>query len=82
VRRCCVAPLVFVQSQTRLVGLGDGTADVAAPGIVYRPVRDATPVPVSLAWRKDNPPQHIAALTRLIKDAYSAQSEDAANRNR
>jgi DNA-binding transcriptional LysR family regulator len=42
------------------------------PGVVYRPVRDAPQVPVSLAWRRDDPPQHVAALTRLVREAYAA----------
>lgn len=41
------------------------------PGIVYRPMRDAPPVTVSLAWRKDDPPAHAMALARLIRQAYS-----------
>jgi DNA-binding transcriptional LysR family regulator len=40
------------------------------PGVAYRPVRDAPPVQVSLAWRADDPPQHVTALTRLVRDAY------------
>ena len=29
------------------------------PGVVYRPVRDAPPVPVWLAWWADSPPSHL-----------------------
>ena len=32
------------------------------PGVVYRPVRDAPPVPVWLAWWADSPPPHLDAL--------------------
>lgn len=42
------------------------------PGIAYRRVRDAPPVQVWLAWRKDDPPRHVAQLTRLIRDAYGS----------
>lgn len=40
------------------------------PGIVYRLVRDAPPVPVSLAWWRDDPPALRTALIRVIREAY------------
>jgi DNA-binding transcriptional LysR family regulator len=40
------------------------------PGIVYRPVRDAQPMPVWLAWWRDDPPAHRSALVRLACDVY------------
>jgi DNA-binding transcriptional LysR family regulator len=37
------------------------------PGVAYRVLRDATPVPVQLIWWKDNPPGHLAALLEMVK---------------
>jgi DNA-binding transcriptional LysR family regulator len=41
------------------------------PGVVYRPVRDAPPVPVWLAWWADSPPPHLDALRQLICEEYA-----------
>ena len=41
------------------------------PGITYRPVRDAQPVPVWLAWWRDNKPIHAAALVQLASELYT-----------
>lgn len=40
------------------------------PGVVYRPVRDAPPVPVELAWWADSPPPDLEALLRLMREQY------------
>jgi DNA-binding transcriptional LysR family regulator len=40
------------------------------PGVVYRPVRDAPPVPVWLAWWTDSPPPHLDALLQLVCAEY------------
>jgi DNA-binding transcriptional LysR family regulator len=40
------------------------------PGVVYRLVRDAPPVPVWLAWWRDDPPALRTALVRVIREAY------------
>jgi DNA-binding transcriptional LysR family regulator len=40
------------------------------PGVVYRPVRDAPPVPVWLAWWTDSPPPHLDALLQLVCEEY------------
>jgi DNA-binding transcriptional LysR family regulator len=40
------------------------------PGVTYRPVRDALPVSVWLAWWRDNKPIHAAALVRLATELY------------
>lgn len=40
------------------------------PGVVYRPVRDAPPVPVRLAWWADSPPPQLESLVRLICEEY------------
>jgi len=46
-------------------------AQYPRPGIVYRPVRDAQPMPVWLAWWRDDPPALRAALVRLASDIYA-----------
>lgn len=45
------------------------------PGIAYRRVRDAQPIPVSLAWWRDAPPPAIDALVRLVSDLYADASD-------
>ncbi|MEO7259753.1 MAG: LysR family transcriptional regulator [Jatrophihabitantaceae bacterium] len=40
------------------------------PGVIYRPVRDAQPVAVRLAWWRDRPPPTLADLLQLICRAY------------
>lgn len=40
------------------------------PGVVYRPVRDAPPVPVHLAWWRDSPPAALQDLLQLVCRAY------------
>lgn len=40
------------------------------PGVVYRPVRDAPPVAVHLAWWRDSPPAGLPDLLRLVCRAY------------
>lgn len=41
-------------------------------GIVYRPVRDAPPVPVHLAWRRHDPHPATHAAIALATDLYKA----------
>jgi DNA-binding transcriptional LysR family regulator len=41
------------------------------PGVAYRPLRDAPPISVQLAWWKDNPPRYLAGLLALVRDTYS-----------
>ena len=41
------------------------------PGVTYRPVRDAQPVPVHLAWWRDSPPAALPALLQLVCRAYA-----------
>jgi DNA-binding transcriptional LysR family regulator len=45
-------------------------AQYPRPGVVYRPVRDAPAVAVWLAWWRDEPPAHHAALVRLARESY------------
>jgi DNA-binding transcriptional LysR family regulator len=40
------------------------------PGVAYRTVRDAPPIPVRLAWWKDTPPARLAELVKLTSAAY------------
>jgi len=40
------------------------------PGVVYRPVRDAPPVPVWLAWWADSPPPELDTLLQVICEEY------------
>jgi DNA-binding transcriptional LysR family regulator len=42
------------------------------PGVVYRPVRDAPPVRVELAWWADSPPPQLGALRALLREQYAA----------
>jgi DNA-binding transcriptional LysR family regulator len=44
------------------------------PGVAYRTVRDAPPIPVRLAWWKDQPPRHLADLIKIICEAYQLGS--------
>ncbi|WP_112225734.1 LysR family transcriptional regulator [Lentzea atacamensis] len=40
------------------------------PGVAYRAVQDAPPIPVWLAWWRDQPPQHLNDLVTLACEAY------------
>jgi DNA-binding transcriptional LysR family regulator len=40
------------------------------PGVTYRPVRDAQPVAVHLAWWRDSPPSTLSDLLQLACRAY------------
>lgn len=42
------------------------------PGLKFRPVRDAEPIQVWLAWRRDDPPERLETLIQLAREAYSA----------
>ena len=42
------------------------------PGVVYRPVEDAPPVAVTLAWWRDDPHPRLAELRRLVVETYEA----------
>ncbi len=42
------------------------------PGVVFRPVKDAPPVPVHIAWRTDVPPRAVGDLVDLVIEAYSS----------
>jgi DNA-binding transcriptional LysR family regulator len=39
-------------------------------GIVYRPVRDASPIPVYVAWSRAEPPRDRDAVVELLIDLY------------
>ncbi|CAM5719396.1 Transcriptional regulator LysR family protein OS=Streptomyces glaucescens OX=1907 GN=SGLAU_28695 PE=3 SV=1 [Streptomyces glaucescens] len=40
------------------------------PGVVYRPVRDAEPVAVRLAWWRDEPHPAGRAVLELMSELY------------
>ena len=42
------------------------------PGIAYRPVRDASPIPVYVAWMRGDPHPERAAVVELLVDLYRA----------
>lgn len=44
------------------------------PGVTYRPLRDAEPVEVRLAWWRDSPPPALDELLRLVRGAYGRTS--------
>jgi DNA-binding transcriptional LysR family regulator len=45
------------------------------PGVVYRPVRDAQPVPVWLAWWRDGRPPYAGDLVRLACELYGSTAD-------
>ncbi len=50
----------------------EATADqFPRPGIRYRPVVDAPPIAVSLAWWRDDPPAGAAAFRQLVCERYA-----------
>ncbi len=44
------------------------------PGVTYRPLRDASPVQVWLAWWRDSRPTHAARLVQLACELYAGSS--------
>jgi DNA-binding transcriptional LysR family regulator len=59
-------------SSGRALGISaQSTADqYRRPGVVFRPVRDAPPVPVYVAWRRSDPPRDRDAVVELLIDLY------------
>jgi DNA-binding transcriptional LysR family regulator len=47
------------------------------PGVVYRPVRDAPPIRVWLAWWADSPPPQLDTFRRLVAEEYDAAGQAA-----
>jgi DNA-binding transcriptional LysR family regulator len=43
-------------------------------GVVYRPVRDAPPVAVWLAWWADSPPPNLDAFVHLVCEQYAGRA--------
>jgi DNA-binding transcriptional LysR family regulator len=41
------------------------------PGVAYRALRDAPPIRVQLAWRRDDPPRDLDELLRLARETYA-----------
>lgn len=56
----------------RCVGVtAEGTvAQYPRPGIVFRPLRDAAPIAVRLAWWRDDPHPAASAAVELLTDLY------------
>jgi DNA-binding transcriptional LysR family regulator len=56
----------------RCVGVtAEGTAaQYQRPGVVYRPIRDAEPIAVRLAWWRDDPHPATAAAVALLTELY------------
>ena len=40
------------------------------PGVAFRTLRDAPPIPVSIVWWKDEPPGHLTDLLDLACAAF------------
>jgi DNA-binding transcriptional LysR family regulator len=47
------------------------------PGVAYRPLRDAPPLPVWLAWWADSPPPNLDAFVHLVCEQYAPREPDA-----
>jgi DNA-binding transcriptional LysR family regulator len=76
-----VRPVRGVDEWLTLIAAGQAvglTAEATAtqhrrPGVIYRPVRDAPPVEVRLAWWAASPPPNLAPLTQLIAERYAGR---------
>jgi len=44
------------------------------PGVAYRAVRDAPPIPVRLAWWRDDPPAELTELVYQVRAVYGTGS--------
>ena len=53
------------------------TAQHPRPGVAYRVVRDAPPIPVWLAWWADSPPPNLDAFVRLVCEQYARHAPRA-----
>jgi DNA-binding transcriptional LysR family regulator len=59
----------------------EGTAaQYPRPGVVYRPIRDAEPVAVRLAWWRDDPHPATTAAVQLLTELYGRGRSPAARR--
>ena len=45
------------------------------PGVAYRALRDAPPIPVSLVWWKDEPPNELGELLTLACTAFGPKNQ-------
>lgn len=45
-------------------------AQYPRPGVVFRPLRDASPIPVRLAWWRDDPHPHARNAVALLAELY------------
>jgi DNA-binding transcriptional LysR family regulator len=44
------------------------------PGVVYRRVRDAPPITVSLAWWREDPPPDVTSVVSTVREAYAERA--------
>lgn len=60
----------------RCVGItAESTVDqYQRTGVVFRPVRDAGPIPVRLVWWRDDPPPHARSAVTLLTGLYESGS--------
>ncbi len=42
------------------------------PGVAYRPLRDAPPIEVRMAWWKDDPPVHLQPLLDMVRNVFAS----------
>lgn len=60
------------------IGVGEGVGTTAEatrahyprPGVTYRLIADGPRIPVSIAWRKDDPPPLVHSLIDLVTELY------------
>ena len=43
------------------------------PGVAYRMVRDVPPIPVRMAWWRDDPPAHLEELVAMARAVYDGR---------
>lgn len=66
--------LTLVASGEAVGVTSDATAtQFPRPGIRYRPIRDAPPIAVWLAWWRDSPPAGAAEFKNLVCECYTAR---------
>lgn len=50
-------------------------AQYPRPGVVFRPLRDAAPIPVRLIWWRDEPHPAISAAVALLTELYGSDAK-------
>ncbi|MPZ73467.1 MAG: hypothetical protein GEU74_09585 [Nitriliruptorales bacterium] len=69
------APAIIAAGQALGISPEATTRQHLRPGVVYRPVRDAQPVAVWMAWWRDSPPAHASTLVHLACDLYATTAK-------